>query len=370
MKQPIFIRIISFLILGLTLIWKNVGHCVEVKLGQQAEWNETVRAAQREGTLTIYGNTGYERIFTEFEKKYSGIKVFYVNGRGSSDIVPRILGEQRGEKYLGDIYLAGVNGMEGLLRAKALDPILPKLILPEVVDKSKWWDGKHDYLDAEQRYVFVFNGPFRVDVLYNRNLVDPNELKSYWDLLNPKWKGKIEMYSTVSAPHKFFYYNPSLGPKFLTRLFSETTVALSGSMHQIVDWLGVGKFSLAIAASQHTEVHKAQVQGLPIGLFNLNQFKEGVSLTSGTGAVGLLKQVPHPNAAKLAVNWLLSREGQLSFQNNFFNADSFRIDIPKDEIPSEFRRKDGIRYFDVDRLELDPKPIRDLMLKFGVTEGR
>jgi iron(III) transport system substrate-binding protein len=209
-----------------------------------------------------------------------------------------------------------------------------------------------------------------VDVVYNRNLVDPKELKSYWDLLNPKWKGKIEMFSNISAPHKFFYYHPDLGPKFLNRLFSEMQVTLSGNMHQIADWLGVGKFALAIAASQHTEVHKAQVQGLPIGLFNLNQFKEGVSLTSGTGAVALLKRAPHPNAAKVAVNWLLSREGQISFQKHFLNADSFRIDIPKDEIPPEFRRQDGIKYLDVDRLEFGPKPIRDLMIKFGAKPAR
>ena len=53
-----------------------------------------------------------------------------------------------------------------------------------MVDESKWWEGRHDYLDKERNYIFSFNGVSRVDVVYNKELVDPKELKSYWDLLN------------------------------------------------------------------------------------------------------------------------------------------------------------------------------------------
>jgi iron(III) transport system substrate-binding protein len=354
-----------WVLFGSPIIVENLVRAGEADSRQTAEWEKTVKAAEREGSLTIYGNLGYEKIFDEFEKKFPSIKVAYATGRGSSDIVPRLLSEQRAGKYLGDIYLAGVNGMDVIYDAKALNPIKSVLLLPEVVDTSKWWEGEHNYLDPEKQYIIVFNGPFRVDVVYNTKLADPKDFKSYWDLLNPKWVGKIEMFSNISAPHKFFYYHPDLGPKFLSRLFSEMQVTLSGNMTQIVDWLGTGKFALAIAPAQHTEIHKAQVQGLPVGLFKLDQFKEGVNMTSGTGTLGLLKGAPHPNAAKVAINWLLSREGQISFQKHFLNADSFRIDVPKGEIPPEFRRRSGIKYFDADRMEYDPKAIRDLMNKFG-----
>ena len=77
-------------------------------------------------------------------------------------------------------------------RAKILEPVKPLLLLPEVVDTSGWFEGKHHYDDPENRYIFVFEGtPRSGEITYNTKLVNPSEIKSYWDLLNPKWKGKI-----------------------------------------------------------------------------------------------------------------------------------------------------------------------------------
>ncbi len=118
--------------------------------------------------------------------------------------MPRVLSEQRGGKFLGDLALLGGSGLYSLYQAKALDPIKPALMLPEVVDESKWWEGRHDYIDKERNYIFSFNGISRVDVVYNKDLVDPKELKSYWDLLNPKWKGKIVAFSPIQSPHRYF----------------------------------------------------------------------------------------------------------------------------------------------------------------------
>ena len=205
-----------------------------------------------------------------------------------------------------------------------------------------------------------------MDVVYNKDLVDPKELKSYWDLLNPKWKGKIVAFSHIQSPHRYFYYHPDLGPKFLTGLYGEMKVVQSDSMRQIADWLAVGKFAIAVPANgSHRDVKSAQTQGLPIGTFKPDQFKEGANLNTAIGIVALLKQAPHPNAAKLALNWLLSREGQIAFQVHEKRlADSLRIDIPKDDISPDIRRVSGIKYFSSeDPAFIDPKPIRDLISK-------
>ena len=149
-----------------------------------SDWEGVVKAAKAEGQLAIYANTSFEAIFPEFRKKYPEIKITYVTGVGAPDVVPRVLSEQRGGKFLGDLALLGGSGLYSLYQAKALDPLKPALMLPEVVDESKWWEGRHDYLDKERNYIFSFNGVSRVDVVYNKELVDPKELKSYWDLLN------------------------------------------------------------------------------------------------------------------------------------------------------------------------------------------
>ena len=348
--------------------------CVATAANWQAEWERTVGAAKAEGRLTLYANTGYEKIFQPFEKRYPEIKVVYVSGRGAPDIVPRLLSEQRARKYLGDLFLAGVTPAFTLHEAGALVPMRPALILPEVVDKSKWWERRLPFVDKEDQYIFAMNGMFRVEVVYNTKLVDPKELKSYWDLLNPKWKGKIVMYTQPLSQLKYFYYHPDLGPEFLRRLFSEMEVTPSGDMRQIADWLAAGKFPLAIV-SPIADIMIAEKQGLPIGIFQPDHFKEGTNLVAAAGSASLLKNVPHPNAAKVALNWLLSREGQIAFQKGYADvagaAESRRIDIPKDEVRSEYRRRDGVKYLDMERYEfVDPKPITDLMKKFLKTPGR
>jgi ABC-type Fe3+ transport system substrate-binding protein len=331
-----------------------------------SDWEAVVKTAKAEGQLAIYANTSFEAIFPEFRKKYPEIKITYVTGVGAPDVVPRVLSEQRGGKFLGDLALLGGSGLYALYQAKALDPLKPALLLPEVVDESKWWEGRHDYLDKERNFIFSFNGVSRVDVVYNKELVDPKELKSYWDLLNPKWKGKIVAFSHIQSPHRYFYYHPDLGQKFLTRLYGEMKAVQSDSMRQIADWLAVGKFSIAVPANgSHRDVKSAQTQELPIGTFKPDQFKEGANLNTAIGIVALLKQAPHPNAAKLALNWLLSREGQLAFQVHEKRlADSLRIDIPKNDIAPEVRRVAGVKYFSSEDPEfIDPKPIRDLISK-------
>ena len=138
--------------------------------------------------------------------------------------------------------------------------------------------------------------------------------------------------------------------------------------------IALGKFPLAIA-SPATDILAAERQGLPVGIFQPDHFKEGTNLVAAAGSVALLKNAPHPNAAKVALNWLLSREGQIAFQKDFAAvegaADSRRNDIPKDEVRSEYRRRDGVKYLDMERYEfVDPKPITDLMKKFLKTPGR
>ena len=76
-----------------------------------------------------------------------------------------------------------------------------------------------------------------------------------------------------------------------------------------------------------------------------------------------MNRAPHPNAAKVFINWLLSREGQIAFQKVLSlpedPKDSRRVDVPKDDIPLQDRRKDGMKYFDLD--DPDTKDIRPVM---------
>src|SRR5262245_66020470 len=160
----------------------------------RTEWEKIVAAAEKEGQLVIYlgGAASQTKIEEAFQSAYPKIKVTAVTGRGSQ-FGPKIIAERRAEKYLVDFFLGGKGTAQATLYpANVLAPIQPLLVLPEVLDKSKWWQGKHRYVDAEGKYIFAFvgNGSI-VELRYNTNLVSPREFTTYWDLLNPKWKGKV-----------------------------------------------------------------------------------------------------------------------------------------------------------------------------------
>ena len=73
-----------------------------------------------------------------------------------------------------------------------MEPIKPALVLPEVMDPSKWYEGEHRYIDPEKQYIFAFVANSQSgQVQYNRDQqVNPAEFRSFWDLLNSKWKIK------------------------------------------------------------------------------------------------------------------------------------------------------------------------------------
>ena len=339
----------------------------QTKPAWQQEWEKTLELAKKEGQVTVY-ISGYEAVLPDFEKEFPDIKVVAVTGRGNQ-LGQRLLSERRAEKYIADVVSAGANpNYQQFHPAKALDPIKPALILPEVTDQTKWYLKRHQYSDPEGQYVFNYVGSATYGAVnYNTKLVDIKDFKSYWDLLNPKWKGKIEARDIREAGPgagntRFFYYHRELGPSFIKRLFGEMDVTLFRDFRQGPDWLATGKFSLCFFC----DVDVSKQHGLPVDTFGPTVFKEGGGLVQQFGTLALVNRGPHPNAAKVFINWLLSRKGQIALQKKTSTgespADSLRIDIPKDDVPYQTRRLDGIRYLDTGKPEwIDMKPIIDVV---------
>ena len=77
-------------------------------------------------------------------------------------------------------------------------------------------------------------------------------------------------------------------------------------------------------------------------------------MSAGQGILTLVNQAPHPNSARIFINWFLSRDGQLNFQKALGKADegspdSMRTDIPKDDVDPKSRRIDGVKYVDTEQ---------------------
>jgi len=93
--------------------------------------------------------------------------------------------------------------------------------------------------------------------------------------------------------------------------------------------------------------------GLPIDYLDTEDWKEGGSSSAAGGTLGLPTRAPHPSAAKVFVNWFLSREGQIAMQKlgRPDGHNSRRIDIPKDDVDAYNKLEPGKKYFDLARPE-------------------
>jgi len=340
----------------------------EAKTAWQAEWEKIVRAAKKEGQVTVYVHSTYAPALESgaFQKMFPGIKLVLVSGV-ELQLERRFMAERRAGKSLADVFMVGVLRSYDFYQAKLLEPIKAALVLPEVVDESKWWQKTHHYADPEKAYLFRYVGSAQLgQIHYNTRLVNPKEFNSFWDFLNPKWKGKIEA-RDIRAPGtggsaiRLFYYNPELGPEFVRRLLSETDLTLFRDRRQGLDWLATGRFPICFWCEG---VEKGKQQGLPLESFEL--MKEGAALSAGQGFLTLVNQAPHPNAAKVFVNWFLSREGQLNFQKALAQAeeggpDSLRTDISKEDVLPKNRRLEGVKYLDTDNQRDAMKPVMKLV---------
>ena len=343
------ILLIGFLIAVLPFqLFVGVKHAGsgEAKSSWHIEWEKTLAAANKEGQVTVYGRPGQHQrdVFVAFEEAYPQIKLNYLFGGRLN--AHRIFAERRAGKYLVDIALIGAGSATILHKGKVADPIPPVLILPENKQPSLWFGKKHLYTDPQNRHVFVFLGNVSSHIgAYNTKLMDPKEIKSYWDLLNPKWKGKLVSYDPTSVGHsgnwKAIYYNPRLGPKFIRRLFSEMQVTLGRDQRQMLDWVARGRFHLVFPVNSR-DVEAAKNQGLPVDF--LEGLPEEGHLSSAAGHLLLVNKAPHPNAAKVMVNWLLSRKGQFEWQEKTGD-NSLRTDIPKDMVyDPRSVPKEGVEY--------------------------
>jgi iron(III) transport system substrate-binding protein len=340
--QPMLVSLFS-----LVLFLLGPQQAVQGAEAWQAEWERTIKAAEQEGEFTYY-TVGEFNFLSEFEKKFPRIKVRVVQSRGV-ELLARMMAERRAGKYLADIARIGNTSPYTLYQGKALQPIAPALILPEVKDESKWWSGKHQYIDSEGRYIFVPVGSVSVNmVAYNTDAVAPAELNSFWDLLQEKWRGKIVVIDPRATGYgrsgaRAAYFHPQLGAEFLSRLFRDQVVMVSRDYRQAIDWLAQKRFSIMLFGNGD-DVLQARAQGLPINVVDTGVWKEAGMLEPVAFTLAWLDKSPHPNASKVFLNWLLSREGQLALQKDGGVNDSLRIDIPKNDVRPVVRRKEGAKY--------------------------
>ena len=145
MKIAAAVHLFFAILFGTLLLHSTLSlGAADSKPGGEAEWRRTVDSGKKEGTVVVAGSPDpvmRNEIIPKFTVRF-GIPVQYTAG-GASQIVARLGTERNVKLYSTDIFMAGINTVANILYPnKMLDPLKPALILPEVVDSSKWKKGR------------------------------------------------------------------------------------------------------------------------------------------------------------------------------------------------------------------------------------
>ena len=319
-----------------------------IAAADEPSWDALVRAAAAEGEVDVHGGPGklYEAALTEgFRAAYPAIKVSF-SGSSGRDAIPQILREREAGVYNWDVYVGGTPSiLQALKPAGAFAPLRPALILPEVLDDKAWYRGLDGaWMDKEKTYVLGFDTTVSAIMIVNWDFVPKAALTSYQDLLKPEFSGKIvwddpRLPGQGVASAQTFLIN--FGSDFLRRLFAEQKIAYISNPRQNAEWVVRGRYPIGIATAVE-ELTPFQQQGLGKNIASFTGGLAKPTVGPGFGTVSLMDRAPHPNAAKLYINWLLSKAGQTDWAKTTHN--SRRLDVP--HAAPELFPQPGVTYVD------------------------
>jgi iron(III) transport system substrate-binding protein len=276
----------------------------------QNEWRQKQEAARKEGqvVLNIPPSPELRKALEESVKKKLGIEIELALGT-SNRVIKKISEEYKaGIRYF-DVIISTWDNLEySLLPMGVVEPLENYWILPEVKDPKQWWAG-HVWTDKAKRFAYSPFAYMLDNIWYNATEVKPEEVRLYDHLLNPKWKGKIGIWDPReggAAAGKWAFLWATKGEEYLKKLAAQVSL-ITTDRRLVADSLAKGKIALSIGPTYYSFAGYAKA-GLP--LKPLPPFKEGTYVSMGNGGPVMLKNSPHPNAAAVLVNWLLSKEGQ------------------------------------------------------------
>lgn len=309
----------------------------------EVKWEKLVQSAQKEKTVIVYNSQpqGIRALTNPLKEKF-GVNLEAIGG-STAAMASRISSEHRVGINLVDILLTGRSSPPFEL----LEPLGPGLLLPELTEpdliKKTWWRGQLWWMDDNPAMLASQAAPSSL-LVANTNLVKPGEIKSYNDLLNPKWKGQIVIADPYDSNglQSLKVVSTQIMSKnweFARELAKQEPVIIFDNRLQI-EWVARGRYAIAFAPSSGV-VAEFQEAGAPLDFITPD---EGIYIGSGSTIVTMIKKAPHPGAAKLFINFFLSREGQTIFTRTI-GVHSAREDVSTEGINPNKLRRPGVKYY-------------------------
>ncbi len=324
----------------------------------QAQWDKALAAGKQEGKVSVIVPPGdvYRSILDAFQKKY-GITVESLATTGQAELVPKLTGERAAGQFNWDVVMhSSVLMYGGLKPLQALDPVRPALLLPEVLDDSKWLHGFNaGWEDKDKSISYAFSSQVLWAAYVNRATTPETQLSKLEQLKDPQWKGRVALQDPrvpSAGTLMMAAWLQAKGEDSLRSFLQALQPVVTQDRRQLVEWvvrsqypvgMGIAPEGLSLLSSQGVDMKDVK----PL----LDPDPAASAISNGTGSIGIMAKGPHPNAAKVFANWLLSQEGQQIYAKAT-GYNSRRTDVPA--VDKDGAVDPGKTYVDFNSEEMNP----------------
>jgi iron(III) transport system substrate-binding protein len=314
---------------------------------------ELIAAADKEGSLillVIPNSTHREYLAAAWPKAFPNIKLQQIFVPPGTEVA-RIGVERGAGKYLWDVGFTGTDNAFQMRDEGFLDPFGPELAATDVKDPKTWGGWNKVYMDKDEKYVFASRHFLKMP-FYNAKLLAPEKVNGDGTkiFLDPLLKKKVIWHDPVFGGSGRTFAPvllKLLGEQSLDRFVREQVV-FTEQMGDLVDSMARSEYAVSLGPILPNLLYKYEAAGIKLDIRPLGNTPEYSAYSNHGGSIMVVfNKRPHPAAAKLFINWYLSKETALGVAEKT-GEDSARVDIPQ-LVPKDQQILPGVDYFDAQR---------------------
>jgi ABC-type Fe3+ transport system substrate-binding protein len=310
------------------------------------DWRALAQAAAPEGRVVVTTGAAVDPAWRTMVNDTFGQRFdlsVEVLAMSSGELSARAKREAQVGQLSVDVNIGGAPTGWSLAAADLLDPIRPWLVVPEVTNPDNWRGGRLKLLDPEPHYHLQTAEWLMTDLTINREQIPLGQPATWQDLLRPEYRGKIAAFDPrapgaglSTATHLYARF----GQEFLEKLYVGQAVQLTRDNRQLAEWVARGTYPVGLGMLPAT-IELMSREGFK--LERVFPSDDPHALTGGSSAIVVFKSAPHPNAAKLFINWFASREGQDVWAKTV-REPTLRTDVDLSPVPSYIVPRAGVEY--------------------------
>ncbi|MGE0747281.1 MAG: ABC transporter substrate-binding protein [Rhodospirillales bacterium] len=298
----------------------------------KAEFDRLVAAAKQEGAVAVGGGrdaSARDFILKAWKKDFPDIEMQFTVA-GGFNWPNQVRAERASGKYLWDVYLNGPNVLVYRMAQEGVfQDLLPALVLPDLKDPKTWRRSFDDmFLDDEKRMFSFFASVSTV--WYHANKVPPEKVKAQGLklLLDPAYQGRIGWQDPRGGGPGANYavmVEEILGRDALKTIIVDQKSVFYDRQSQATEAFIRGKCDILLGI-EISDLETYRKAGVKFDVRPFGHDAKTAHLSISGSFLALFDKPPHPNAAKLLANWVLTRDVQKGYAEAY-QWDSNRADV-------------------------------------------